>query len=128
MFVQRRIHQDQLQSVSKMMKLLYNEKRPDRHDNPDSQIDKRTGSRNCSQGSFSQHATGGNLSRKNVPAMPFAKMFAKRSIAVSLSVIKNDSARTCRHCGEKFPHIDNQYTENSGLCIPCWEAEAAPCQ
>ena len=114
MLKSNRIHEEQIESISRAMKELYHVRRtelPVLHTNRF-----RAGAIGCaglgvshqanpSAGTLPENQCDGNtispagLSQRNLPAI------------------------RCLRCGDAFPVTDFLYTKKTGLCILCWEAK-----
>ena len=125
MFVQRRIHQDQLQHVAKMMRSLCAGKKELRG-NPCSGNRRMGEIRISDQELNAAHQTDDPAFQKISPPETGRKRSEKKKTASNSGI--GDPGLICLHCGVRFPQLDFHYTEQTGLCISCWELESPPCQ
>jgi hypothetical protein len=124
MFVQQRIHQDQLQQMTEMIKMLYNVRKQDREDIP---CEEKTLQRTRewlvpdAPGStpFGKDLRGTFRRKQFSPAAGRGRKHAPGQLGF---------ATRCTQCGGSFPEPDYLYTEKTGLCISCWESRVCECQ
>ena len=49
----------------------------------------------------------------------------RRKTTGVLTLENEESVVRCSQCNARIPEMDFLYTNKSGLCIPCWEAQEA---
>jgi len=116
MFKSCGIHQDQIQRVAETFRDLYDKKNYHRESG---RADGKVPSLPSGSSSGKLPESGAIRTASGRRMIVRRRLLSRSQKTVPLMITP---AVECPCCGEKFPRFDLGYTENSGLCIPCWEA------